>query len=111
MNENIPKHNGIYPDAKLLNREKKVEDRENKEKIRGGTKHLKDAINNERIDISNLLNTIICGSSELVLKDLPDNCIDIIITSPPYNFGMDYKEDENKDALFWQDYFDKSNMG
>ena len=35
--------------------------------------------------------------------------IDIIITSPPYNFGLEYKDDTNKDTLYWQDYFDKLN--
>lgn len=29
-------------------------------------------------------NKIICGDCEEVLKDFPDNCIDLIITSPPY---------------------------
>ncbi len=29
-------------------------------------------------------NTIICGDCEEVLKDFPDNCIDLIFTSPPY---------------------------
>ncbi len=30
------------------------------------------------------VNKIICGDCEAVLKDLPDNCIDLIFTSPPY---------------------------
>lgn len=29
-------------------------------------------------------NSIICGDCEEVLKDFPDNCIDLIFTSPPY---------------------------
>lgn len=29
-------------------------------------------------------NKIVCGDCEEVLKDLPDNCIDLIFTSPPY---------------------------
>lgn len=38
-----------------------------------------------------------------VMKDIPDKSIDCIITSPPYNFDMDYKEyDDNKK---WNDYF------
>ena len=35
-------------------------------------------------------NKIICGDSLQELKKLPDNCIDIIFTSPPYNFDMKY---------------------
>jgi hypothetical protein len=27
---------------------------------------------------------IICGDCEEVLKQLPDNCVDLIVTSPPY---------------------------
>ncbi len=99
-----------YPDAKLLNRERKVLEREKKENIRGGTKHLRDVkIIVSEIDVSKLVNRVICGDSEVILKDLPDNFIDIIITSPPYNFGLEYKDDTNKDALYWQDYFTKLN--
>ncbi len=29
-------------------------------------------------------NSIICGDCEEVLKNLPDNCVDLIVTSPPY---------------------------
>lgn len=67
-----------YPDAKLLKRERKVLERDKKEKIRGGTKHLKESKDVPRVDISNLLDKIFCGDSEVILKDIPDNCIDII---------------------------------
>lgn len=30
------------------------------------------------------INSIICGDCEKTLKDFPDNCIDLIVTSPPY---------------------------
>lgn len=48
---------------------------------------------------------IITGDSEEILKRLPDNSIDFILTSPPYNFGMDYGEHE--DTNFWENYFEK----
>ena len=48
-------------------------------------------------------NKIICGDSQVVLKQLPDNCIDLIFTSPPYNFGLDYEGTE--DAFAWDSYF------
>jgi len=51
------------------------------------------------------INKIITGNSEEVLKKLPDNCIDLIFTSPPYNFGMDYTD--YKDKVDWENYFDK----
>ena len=30
-------------------------------------------------------NTIICGDCLEVMKDWPDNCVDLVVTSPPYN--------------------------
>lgn len=98
----------IYPDAKLLNRERKVKDRYKKEKIRCGTKNFKTAeVKISTADTSNVINRIICGDSEYVLKSFPDNFVDIIVTSPPYNFGLEYKNDKHKDAVHWIDYFEK----
>jgi DNA modification methylase len=51
------------------------------------------------------INRIICGDSEEVLKKLPNNCIDLIFTSPPYNFGLGY--DTTPDGIDWNKYFDK----
>ncbi len=101
---------GVYPDAKLLKRERKVIDRVQKEKIRGGTKDLtKVGTKVTEANISAFVNKILCGDSETILNTFPDNCIDIIVTSPPYNFGLDYKNDKYRDALYWQDYYDKLN--
>jgi len=50
------------------------------------------------------VNKIICGDSLEVLRGLPDNCIDIIITSPPYNFGLEYDADGEDDAKHWEQY-------
>jgi site-specific DNA-methyltransferase (adenine-specific) len=41
---------------------------------------------------TNALNRIICSSSEN-MKELPDNSIHLMITSPPYNVGKDYDKD------------------
>lgn len=38
------------------------------------------------------LDTIVCGESKSVLSTFPDNSVDIVFTSPPYNFDMDYGE-------------------
>jgi DNA modification methylase len=39
------------------------------------------------------LNTIICGDAVKVLKKLPDECVDMVLTSPPYwnlrNYGVE----------------------
>lgn len=50
-------------------------------------------------------NTIICADSEEFLKLLPDNCVDLIVTSPPYNFGLGY--DTGTDGVHWEAYFKK----
>ena len=48
-------------------------------------------------------NTIVCGDCCDVLRRIPDNCVDLIVTSPPYNFGLEY--DRCCDTLSWQRYF------
>lgn len=50
-------------------------------------------------------NQIVTGDSREVLRALPDGCIDLVFTSPPYNFGLDYHSTE--DADFWPRYFEK----
>ena len=39
-----------------------------------------------------------------VLARLPDNCVDLVFTSPPYNFNMNY--DGHDDDQDWTAYFD-----
>lgn len=81
-----------------------------KERIRGGTKSLKHVANiNLAPGIEDFSNRILCGDSEKVLKNVPSNSVDIIITSPPYNFGLEYKDDKKNDALHWKEYFAKLN--
>ncbi|NMD00107.1 MAG: site-specific DNA-methyltransferase, partial [Bacteroidales bacterium] len=53
----------------------------------------------------NFVNKIICSDSLNILKKLPDNCIDLVFTSPPYNFGLDYNA--TNDAHHWEKYFKK----
>ena len=37
-------------------------------------------------------NKVFCASSE-VMRELPDNCVHLMVTSPPYNVGKEYDED------------------
>jgi DNA modification methylase len=88
-------------------KERKVKNRDRKERERGKYYYARD---NSFSKKSNPLpeqfkNKIIIGDSEEVLKQLPDNCIDLIFTSPPYNFGLDYSN--SKDGINWKSYFDK----
>ncbi len=81
-----------------------------KEQIRGSTKSLNHGIDVDfAVGIDEFSNRIICGDSEDVLKMVPANSIDIIITSPPYNFGLEYKNDTKNDAIHWEEYFRKLN--
>jgi len=89
------------------NKERKVKDRKKKEIERGkfyyARGHQFSRVNNKLP--KEFENKIIVGNSEEVLKNFPDNCIDLIFTSPPYNFGLEYEN--HKDGINWQEYFDK----
>ncbi len=50
-------------------------------------------------------NKIVNGDCLDVLRELPKRCVDLIITSPPYNVGMDYGEYYN-DKKFVGEYLD-----
>ncbi|MCY3544994.1 MAG: site-specific DNA-methyltransferase [Chloroflexi bacterium] len=89
------------------NSERKVVDRKLKELRRGKHYYAND---HDFTKTSNPLppefsDQIVCGDSEEVLKRLPDNCIDLVFTSPPYNFGLGYQESD--DANDWEAYFSK----
>ncbi|MBN1573529.1 MAG: site-specific DNA-methyltransferase [Deltaproteobacteria bacterium] len=91
------------------NKERKVKDRTKKGEERGLHYYAMDGNfkkrNNELPD--EYVNRIICDDSEEFLKQLPENSIDLVFTSPPYNFGLDYDSDESEDGVDWQKYFDK----
>ncbi len=38
-------------------------------------------------EFDSLVNTIICGDCLEVMKDFPDNCVDLVLTDPPYGIG------------------------
>ncbi|WP_460125025.1 DNA-methyltransferase [Stetteria hydrogenophila] len=40
-----------------------------------------------------LLDRVILGDARDVLKKLPDNCVHLMVTSPPYNVGKEYDAD------------------
>jgi DNA modification methylase len=43
------------------------------------------------------MNQIICADALTALKKIQDNTVDIVLTSPPYNFDMEYDEHNDKD--------------
>jgi len=94
----------VYVD---YNKERKVKNRKEKEEKRQQFFYTK---GNDFTKTNNDIpkefeNQIICGDSQEVLAQLPDNCVDVVITSPPYNFGLDYAS--TADDNLWEMYFEK----
>ena len=89
------------------NRERKVKDRSTKELRRGRHYYANDAdfAKEDNIAPAEFTDKIVVGDSEEVLAQLPDNCVDLVFTSPPYNFGLDYGDSADDNA--WEQYFDK----
>jgi DNA modification methylase len=87
-------------------RPEKIRDKPGKEKIRKGTKSANVAVKTEENkEIAPFLNKIICGDAGDILPSFPDESVDLIITSPPYNFGQSYASDVHDDTREWNDYF------
>jgi len=89
-------------------RRSKIADRAGKERIRNGTKTANNLISTEEPPgILRYVNRIISGDAAEVLSSLPDRCVDLVITSPPYNFGHAYAQDPHDDTREWNEYFRK----
>ncbi len=89
-------------------RSDKVQDKEGKAKVRQGSKHAnKGILTADSPEIHPFVNRIICGDALDVLARIPDRSIDLIITSPPYNFGHTYAQDPHDDTHEWNEYFEK----
>ena len=85
-----------------------VHDKQGKAKIRKGSKNAKSAIIScEPQEILPFVNHIICADALRALSSIPDRSIDLIITSPPYNFGHSYAQDSHDDTHEWNTYFEK----
>ena len=56
------------------------------------------------IDLESIMNTIINGECIEVMKELPENSIDLIVTSCPYNVNINY--DVYDDGRSMDDYWD-----
>lgn len=89
------------------NNERKVVNRKEKESNRNQYFYANDHtyISHNQDFPESLLDSIESGDSEMVMRKIPDNSVDLILTSPPYNFGLDYESGE--DAHHWESYFQK----
>lgn len=91
---------------KSFNKEKKVKNKKENSKKRLAYEYYKkefEKTNNE-LD-KKFINKIHHADSLKLIKKFPDNCIDIVLTSPPYNFGINYENTD--DVNIWEDYFNK----
>jgi len=51
--------------------------------------------------LDNFINKVTLGDCLLILRDFPDNCIDLIITDPPYGVNFDNGEyDDSAETIF-----------
>lgn len=55
------------------------------------------------LNINDILGTVINGDSVEVMKTLPESSIDLVVTSPKYNVGIDY--DSCDDTMSMEDYW------
>lgn len=93
-----------------FNKDKKVQGKAQKSKKRLAYEAFKKDFPYENNELpAGVANSIVCADSKEFLSTLPDNCIDIILTSPPYNFGINYSSGGlgADDSAVWQDYFEK----
>jgi site-specific DNA-methyltransferase (adenine-specific) len=96
-------HNGI-----LFMNPGIIHDKKGKATIRRGSKGANTGvISSEPKEILPFVNRIICADALRALACLPDRSIDLIITSPPYNFGHSYAQDPHDDTREWNTYFEK----
>lgn len=89
-------------------RPEKVKDKPAKEQVRKGTKHAnRGAPSAGRSATIPFVNAIVCGDAATVLRAVPDESVDLVVTSPPYNFGHAYAQDPSDDTREWNEYFDR----
>jgi len=55
-------------------------------------------------NLEDIINTVINGDSIEVMKDMPESFVDLIVTSPKYNVGIDY--DSCDDRMSMDDYWE-----
>ena len=84
--------------------ERKTKDRARKTRARLGERE-RGPVQQDNEMPAEYQNKMICGDSLDVLAKIPDNSVDMVFTSPPYNFGLDYSGGE--DARLWEKYFEK----
>ena len=54
--------------------------------------------------IEDYVGKVINGDCVKVMASLPESCVDLIVTSPPYNVGIDYDNHNDRQSMedYWQ---------
>jgi len=52
------------------------------------------------------INTIICGDRVDTMRSMPNCCVDLTVTSPPYNCGKNYGV--HSDSVSWEEYWSQT---
>ncbi len=60
--------------------------------------------NSDQMTPASFLDQIVCGDVLKVMQQIPSNSIDLAITSPPYNLGINY--DNHDDSLTYEKYLE-----
>ena len=91
---------------KSFNKEKRVKNKKENSKKRLAYEYYRKDFENTNNELDKkFINKIHRADSLELIKKFPDNCIDIVLTSPPYNFGINYEN--TNDVNIWEDYFEK----
>mgnify|MGYP004612708695 FL=1 len=91
---------------KSFNKDKRVKNKKENSKKRLAYEYYKKEFSKTNNELNKkFINEIHCADSFDIIKKFPDNCIDIVLTSPPYNFGINYEN--TNDVNIWEDYFNK----
>lgn len=93
-----------------FNKDKKVQGKADKSKKRLAYEAFKKDFPTQSNTLGEgVIDTIICADSAKFLATLPENSVDLVFTSPPYNFGINYESGGlgTGDAEPWHDYFNK----
>ncbi len=91
---------------KSFNKDKRVKNKKENSKKRLAYEYYKKDFSKTNNELNKkFINKIHCADSLELIKKFPDNCIDIVLTSPPYNFGINYEN--TNDVNIWEDYFNK----
>jgi DNA modification methylase len=55
------------------------------------------------LKFEDMINQVICGDCLEVMKHIPEKSVDLVLTDPPYNVGLDYDGYNDKNENYYQE--------